>query len=273
MDTKYATLSNGVNIPILGFGTYEIEDNQLVAELVEEALKVGYRHIDTASIYKNEQGIGQGLKKSDIPRKEIFVTSKLWNPKQGYDSTLREFDLSLEKLQIDYMDLYLIHWPKGELSKESWRAIERIYKEGRVRAIGVSNFQIYHLEDLFTACEIKPMINQIELHPYLTQQPLRDFCKKHNILVEAWSPLMRGGIFEIPLLQQLSEKYNRTIAQIVLKWDVQLDIATIPKSVRVDRIKENFQIFDFELSDGDVLAISALNIDKRIGPDPDNFNF
>ncbi len=266
------TLNNGVTMPMLGFGTFKIPEGDVTTQSVKKALELGYRHVDTAAVYQNERGVGEGIRQSGIARKDIFLTSKVWNSDQGYDSTLRAFDASLQRLGFDYLDLYLIHWPKP-LNKETWRAMEKLYKEKRIRAIGVSNFHIHHLEDLFTTCEIKPTVNQIEFHPQLIQQPLLDFCKKHQIQHEAWSPLMQGKIFDIPLLKDLAAKYHRTISQIVLRWDIQMGVVTIPKSTHPERIKENMEIFDFEISEEDMRAIRALDKGQRVGSDPDNFNF
>ncbi|MDR1171315.1 MAG: aldo/keto reductase [Bacteroidales bacterium] len=267
-----ATLNNGVEMPMLGFGTFKVPDGETAVQSVKTALSLGYRHIDTAAIYGNECGVGEGIRQSGIDRKDIFLTSKLWNSDQGYDSTLRAFDASMQRLGFDYLDLYLIHWPKP-LNRETWRAMEKLYKEKRIRAIGVSNFHVHHLEDLFTSCEIKPAVNQIEFHPRLVQQPLLDFCKKHRIQFEAWSPLMQGKIFDIPLLKELSVKYRRSISQIVLRWDVQMGVVTIPKSTNSERIKENMGIFDFEIIEKDMNDITALDKGQRVGADPDNFNF
>lgn len=273
MQQKIITLSNGVEIPALGFGTWQIEEYPLAAVSVRAALQAGYRHIDTAAAYGNEEGVGRGIEESGVSRKDIFLTTKLWNTDQGYEATLRAFDKSLRKLQTDYVDLYLIHWPKGELSAESWKAFEKIYHEGMARAIGVCNFHEHHLELLLPHCEVRPMVNQIELHPLLTQEPLRAFCEKQDIRIEAWSPLMRGKLFDVPLLKKLADKYNRPVSQIVLRWDVQQGIITIPKSAHKKRIEENMQLFDFELSEEDMAQISSLNKGQRIGPNPDNFNF
>ncbi|MBZ4669204.1 MAG: yvgN, partial [Defluviitaleaceae bacterium] len=223
------TLHNGVKMPWLGFGTFKITEEGQVENSVLEALKVGYRHIDTAAVYGNEESVGRAMKNSGVKREEIFLTSKVWNSDQGYDSTLRAFEASLKRLDTDYLDLYLIHWPKP-LNKETWRALEKLYKEKRVRAIGVSNFKVYHLEELMESCEIVPMVNQVEYHPRLQQTDLLEFCKKHNIQLEAWGPLMQGKIFDIPLMKELSEKYNKTISQIALRWDLQTGVVTIPKS-------------------------------------------
>ena len=266
------TLNNGVKMPMLGFGTFKVPDGETTIQLVQTALNLGYRHIDTAAIYQNERGVGEGIRQGSINRKDIFVTSKVWNSDQGYDSTLRAFDASMQRLGFDYLDLYLIHWPKP-LNRETWRAMEKLYREKRIRAIGVSNFHIHHLEDLFVSCEIKPAVNQIEFHPRLVQQPLLDFCKKHQMQFEAWSPLMQGKIFDIPLLKELSVKYERSISQIVLRWNIQMGVVTIPKSVRSERIKENLDIFDFEIGEEDMHLITALDKNQRVGADPDNFNF
>lgn len=269
---KQVILTNGIHMPILGFGTYKVPDGDTTIQSVKTALELGYCHIDTAAFYHNERGVGEAIRQSGIPRKEIFLTSKIWNTDQGYDSTFKAFEASLKRLDSDYLDLYLIHWPKP-LSKDTWRAMEKLYKEKRIRAIGVSNFHIHHLEDLLPACEIKPMVNQVEYHPQLIQQSLVDFCWKQQIQYEAWSPLMQGKIFKIPLLSELAGKYGRTISQIVLRWDIQNGVVTIPKSTQPTRIKENMEIFDFEISEEDMSAIRSLDKGKRVGPDPDNFNF
>lgn len=273
INNKYAKLSNGIQIPMLGFGTWQIESEKQVIESVTYAFKTGYRHIDTAAAYKNEQYVGKAIKESGIKRNEIFLTSKLWNSDQGESSTMKAFEKSLKNLDTDYLDLYLIHWPKGKKSKESWKIMEKLYKQGLIKSIGVSNFLKHQLEDLMQDTEIKPMVDQVEFHPYLVQPELHDFCKKHNIQSEAWSPLMQGKIMKIELLNQIAEKHKRSVAQIVLRWDIQMGVVTIPKSVHPERIKENAQIFDFELSDEEMKAISALDKNKRTGPDPDNFNF
>ena len=266
------TLSNGVKMPMLGFGTYLIADPKVAVDSVLTALEMGYRHIDTAALYYNEEFVGQAIRESGIPRDDIFVTTKMWNSEHGYDTALRAFDVSMDKLGLDVVDLYLIHWPKP-LNKETWRAFERIYREGRAKAIGVSNFHQHHLEDLFTTAEIKPMVNQVEFHPYLVQQSLVDFCKTNNIQYEAWSPLMQGKIFNVPFLQQLSIKYQRSIAQIVLRWNIELGIVTIPKSSTPDRIKSNLEIFDFAMDPADIQKITQLDKGQRVGADPDNFDF
>lgn len=269
---EYSILSNGVKMPWLGFGTFKVPEGKVVEEAVKEALRLGYRHIDTAAIYKNEEGVGQAIKDSGVPREEIFLVSKVWNTDQGYESTLKAFETSLKKLQTDYLDLYLIHWPKA-LNKETWKALEKLYKEGRVKAIGVSNFKLHHLEELLEDAEIIPMVNQVEFHPQFPQTEIMEICKKHNIQLEAWGPLMQGKIFEILLMKELAEKYNKTISQIALRWDLQMGVVTIPKSITPERIKENMNIFDFEISKEDMDRIAQLNIGERIGPDPDHITF
>ena len=267
------SLNNGVEMPYLGLGVYLSENGKEVTQAVEWALEGGYRHVDTASIYKNEEGVGEGLRNSGIPRQEQFVVSKVWNSDQGFDSTLRAYDESLKRLKLEQLDLYLIHWPvKGKFA-DTWRALEKIYQEGRVRAIGVSNFLQHQLEELLEVAEIIPMVNQMEFHPYLVQQDLLDFCADKGIQYEAWSPLMQGHIFGLDPLKELAEKYGKTIAQIVLRWDLQKGVVTIPKSVKKERILGNAALFDFELSAADVAILDQLNRNQRFGPDPDTFDF
>ncbi len=272
MTIKSYTLANGVEIPALGYGTYKVEDGNQAVESVKTALATGYRHIDTASFYGNEESIGEAVRQSGIPRNEVFVVSKVWNTEQGYEKTINSFETSLKKMKFDYLDLFLVHWPK-EISGETWRALEKLYREGKIRAIGVSNFMVHHLENLLKTAEIMPMVNQIEFHPQLMQKGVLDYCKEKNIIVEAWAPLMRGRIFDIPLLKELSEKYNRTISQIVLRWDLQMGVVTLPKTVNPNRIAENMNIFDFELSQEDMQKICDLNTEERIGADPDKIDF
>ena len=267
------TLHNGVEMPYFGLGVYLSEDGKEVTNAVKWALQDGYRHIDTASIYENEEGVGIGIKESGVDRKDIFVVSKVWNSDQGYESTIKAYESSLKRLNLDYLDLYLVHWPVKGKYKETWRAMEYLYKSKGVRAIGVSNFMQHHLEDLMTSSEMVPMVNQMEFHPYLVQQELIDFCNKNTIQYEAWSPLMQGHIFELDIMKDLAAKYNKTIAQIVLRWDLQKGVVTIPKSAKKERIRANADIFDFELAVEDVKKLEQLDIGKRFGPDPNNFDF
>jgi len=270
--TDTVTLSNGVKMPRMGLGVYLSKEGPEVEQAVNAALRAGYRSIDTAAIYGNEAGVGKAIKKSGVARDELFITTKLWNAEQGYDSTLRAHEASLKKLGLDYVDLYLIHWPVKGKYLETWRAFETLYKEGRVRAIGVSNFQIHHLEDVLEKFPTVPAVNQVELHPRLVQAELRDFCAKHSIQVEAWSPLMQGRL-NIPVLADIAKAHGKSPAQVVIRWDLQHGIITIPKSIHENRIIENANVFDFELSAADMAAIDALDKGERLGPDPDNFDF
>jgi len=267
------TLHNGVEMPYLGLGVYLSKDGQEVINAVKWALDAGYRHIDTASIYGNEEGVGLGVQASGIPREDIFLVSKVWNSDQAYDSTLSAFDASLERLGMDYLDLYLIHWPVGGKYKDTWRALERLYAEKRIRAIGVSNFMQHHLEDLLNEAEVVPMVNQMEFHPYLVQQSLINFCQTKGIQYEAWSPMMQGNIFKDRVFQQLAGKYNKSVAQIVLRYDLQKGVITIPKSSNKERIHSNADLFDFEISQADMDYLDGLDKGQRFGPDPDNFDF
>lgn len=264
-------LQNGVNVPYFGLGVSGIAEGGEVIEAVRVALGAGYRHIDTASFYRNEKGVGGAIAESGIPRNEIFVTSKVWNSDQGYEKTIRAFSKSLESLQFDYLDLYLVHWPVKGKFIETWRALEKLYEEKVVRAIGVSNFLTHHLEDLCSHCEVVPMVNQMEFHPYLVQQELIDYCKDRKIQYEAWSPLMQGKLASVPELRAMASKYRKDIAQIVLRWDLQKGVVTIPKSIHKERIESNAQIFDFEIGSVDMKTIDNLDRRQRIGPDPDCF--
>ncbi|MHC5227498.1 aldo/keto reductase [Enterococcus sp. LJL99] len=266
-------LSNGTQIPRLGLGVWKVEDGDEVVSSVKWALEAGYRLIDTAAVYKNEAGVGEGIRQSGIPREEIYITTKLWNSDQGYESTLKAFDESLRKLGLDYVDLYLIHWPVGGKFEESWKAMEEIYESGRAKAIGVSNFHEHHINDLLKEAKVVPMVDQIELHPSLTQEPLRDFLKEKNIAVEAWSPLGQGKLLEHPVLVELGEKYGKTSAQVIIRWHLQNDTIVIPKSTHKERIDENFDVFDFELSEEDMTKINELNKNERFGSNPDKFDF
>ncbi|MFK0525397.1 aldo/keto reductase [Paenibacillus illinoisensis] len=267
------TLYNGVKMPWLGFGVFKVKDGEEVVEAVKTAIQAGYRSIDTAKAYNNETGVAQGIRESGVAREDLFITTKVWNSDQGYESTLAAFEASMERLELEYLDLYLIHWPVKGKYKDTWRALEKLHREGRIRAIGVSNFQIHHLEDLMTDATIKPAVNQVELHPLLIQSELRDYCSKHQIQIEAWSPLGQGNLLEHPLLQEIAAKYGKSPAQVILRWDLQNGIVTIPKSVTPQRIRENADLYDFELTADEVEQINGLNENKRFGSDPDNFNF
>ncbi|MGE8081079.1 aldo/keto reductase [Peribacillus loiseleuriae] len=271
------TLHNGVKMPWFGIGVFKVEEGPELVNAVKFAIKHGYRSIDTAAIYENEEGVGQaireGIKEAGIPREELFITSKVWNSDLGYESTIVAYETSLKKLDLEYLDLYLIHWPVEGKYKEAWRALETLYKEGRVKAIGVSNFQVHHLEDLMNDAEIKPMVNQVEYHPRLTQKEIQAFCQEHGIQLEAWSPLMQGQLLDNLVLQEIANKYHKTIAQIIIRWDLQHGVVTIPKSTKEHRIIENSTVFEFQLTKEEMQRIDELNQNHRVGPDPDNFDF
>jgi methylglyoxal/glyoxal reductase len=271
------TLNNGVKMPWFGIGVFKVEEGPELVNAVKFAIKHGYRSIDTAAIYGNEEGVGQaireGLQETGISRDELFVTSKVWNADLGYESTIAAYETSLKKLGLDYLDLFLIHWPVEGKYKEAWRALETLYKEGKVKAIGVSNFHVHHLEELMKDAQVKPMVNQVEYHPRLTQKEVKAFCLKHGIQMEAWSPLMQGQLLDNPLLQKMANKYNKSIAQVILRWDLQNGVVTIPKSTKEHRIVENADIFNFELSPEDIEQIDKMNQNHRVGPDPDHFDF
>lgn len=274
-------LSNGVKIPCVGFGTWQIANGETAVSAVKEALRVGYRHIDTAAGYGNEESVGIAVKESGIPRKEIFITSKLQNSHHGYEATMQAFEETLKNLDMDYVDLYLIHWPNPikfrdcweEANAGTWRAFEELYEAGKIRAIGISNFRPHHIEALLKTAKIAPMVNQIRLCPGETQPETSEYCRAHNILLEAYSPLGTGKVFDVPEMQQLAEKYGKTIAQICLRWSLQMGYLPLPKSTTPSRIRENTQIFDFELSEEDVKLIA--NLKDCCGPtkDPDTINF
>ena len=266
-------LSNGVDMPYFGLGVFQMDEGSEVINAVKHALETGYRHIDTASLYGNEKGVGEAISQSNIDRKEIFVTSKVWNSDQGYDKTLKAFEVTTKRLGFDYLDLYLIHWPVKGKYKDTWRAVEQLYKQGRVRSIGISNFLKHHIEDLKQTAEIIPMVNQMEFHPYLVQQDLIDYCIENKIQFEAWSPLMQGQILSDGTIKKLAGKYGKTTTQIILRWDLQKGVITIPKSVKKERIVSNSQIFDFEISNEDMKLIDGLDKNSRIGAHPDNFDF
>ena len=262
---EFKTLNNGLKIPQLGYGVWKIPDED-AASIVGEAIDTGYRLIDTAKVYRNERGVGKAIAKSGVPREDLFITTKLWNGDQGYENTLDAFDESLEKLGLDYIDLYLIHWPtpKFDMYVETYKAMEKIYKDGRVRSIGVCNFDIEHLERIMDECEVKPAINQVECHPFLQQKELRDFCQKHDIQVESYSPLMNGTrVLDEETIKDIAEQYGKTPAQVILRWHLQSDLVTIPKTVTPSRMKENLDIFDFELSESDMDKIANLDRNER----------
>lgn len=266
------TLNNGVSIPQLGFGVFQIPPDQ-TADATALALRLGYRHIDTAEMYRNEAGVGEAVRESGLDRSEIFVTSKLKNGAHAPDDALAAFDETLSALDIGYLDLFLVHWPLATVSDpvETWQAMEEIYRGGKVRAIGVSNFQPHHLNRLAAEATIVPAVNQIEVHPYLTNETVRAYGVEHGIATEAWSPIAQGLVLDDPTIVAIAERVDRTPAQVTLRWHVQRGDIVFPKSVTESRVRENFELFDFELTDADVAAISALNRDERTGPDPDTF--
>ncbi|MFF3244863.1 aldo/keto reductase [Streptomyces sp. NPDC002870] len=269
------SLNNGVAMPQLGFGVWQVADDE-AAKAVATALESGYRSIDTAAIYANEEGTGRGVAASGVPREELFITTKLWNSDQGYDSTMRAFDASLDKLGLDYIDLYLIHWPlpSKDAYVDTYKAFEKIHADGRATAIGVSNFLPEHLERLIAETSVVPAVNQIELHPQLQQGEPRAFHDRHGIKTEAWSPLGQGrGLLEVPTVVAVAQKHGRTPAQVVLRWHLQIGNVVIPKSVTPSRIKENLDVFGFELDADDLAAFAALDEGKRLGPDPATFAY
>ena len=266
-------MNNGLQIPQVGFGVFLVPPEE-TKQAVAEALKAGYRLIDTAQGYRNEEGVGAAIAESDLSRDELFITTKLTNSQHGYDTTLAAFDGSMEKLGIDGLDLFLIHWPLPMFDEyvETWRAFEKLLADGRVRSIGVSNFEIPHLERLFAETDVTPAVNQIELHPEFPQEELREFHQEHGILTESWGPLGQGkGLLENPHIVEVARRKGRTPAQVVLRWHVQLGCVVIPKSVHPDRIQENIDLFDFELDDGDMAEISKVRTGQRLGADPNVF--
>jgi len=266
-------LNNGVALPLLGLGTYLAKDGDETYNAVRYAIDAGYKHIDTAEGYRNEGSVGKAIKDSGIKREDIFITTKLWNENQRQGTQYQAFEESLRQLGVDYIDLYLIHWPVKGKFVETWKVFERIYKEGKARAVGVSNFHVHHLEDVFAASDLVPAVNQVECHPWLTQVELADYCMKKGILFEPYSPLGAGQLINNEKLVSIAKKYDKTAAQLVLKWVLQRGFATIPKSVHKDRIIENSQIFDFTITDEDMAEIFKLNQNKRTCADPENFNF
>ncbi len=266
-------LNNGIKMPWLGFGVYKLSDGGEVETAIHQAFEAGYRSIDTASIYGNERGVGKAIRDSGIPREEIFLTTKVWNSDLRAHRSLEAFEESLERLGADYVDLYLIHWPVEGGYLDAWRALEKIYESGRARAIGLSNFMIPHLEDILKMCSVRPAVNQVEFHPWLVQPELLKFCREQQIQLEAWSPLIQGKVTEIEAIKTIAEKYGKSPAQIVLRWNLQHEVVTIPKSSKSHRIRENAQLFDFTLSPEDMSTLDALDQGKRVGPDPFDFHF
>lgn len=277
-DCPLVTLANGVRMPQLGLGVMLINEREQIETAISKALAIGYRAFDTAPVYGNEEGVGQIVKASGIKREEVFLTSKLPNSQHAYGDALKAFNLSMKKLKVDYLDLYLIHWPVPKYDRycEAWTALEKLYRDGFVRAIGVSNFHEHHLRKIFEMCEIKPMVNQLECNPYLTIEPLRSFCHENGIWPEAWFPLggpLNGGppnnLLADQTINSLSKKYGKTPAQVVLRWEIQENVITIPKSSNPSHLEENFSIFDFTICEEDMVLISSLNCDRRVGPHPD----
>jgi methylglyoxal/glyoxal reductase len=263
-------LNNNVQMPVLGLGVYQTSPGRVPQDAVKFALKVGYRHVDTARIYGNEADVGQAVHQSGITREDLFVTTKLWNSDQGYDSTLRACEASLKRLGLDYLDLYLIHFPVPETRKESWKAMKTLLGKGKCRAIGVSNFTIHHLEELLETHEVTPAVNQVEFHPFLYQKELLEYCQRKGIEVEAYSPLARGERFKHPRIVSLAKKYSKTPAQLMIRWGLQHGLVVIPKSTREERIRENSQVFDFVISAEDMRSSDSLNEDLRLNWDPTN---
>ncbi|HET8716825.1 MAG TPA: aldo/keto reductase [Nocardioidaceae bacterium] len=268
------TLNNGVEIPQLGFGTYQIAPADTV-QAVTSALEIGYRHLDTAQMYGNEQQVGEAVRASGIDRDDIFVTSKLNNGFHAYDDALEAFDRSLKELGFDYLDLFLIHWPLPQVGDfvETWKAMEEIYRSGRAKAVGVSNFQQKHLQRVLDETDVVPAVNQIEVHPYLSQDTLRHFGTEHQIATEAWSPIAQGKVLDDEVLARIAATYDKTVAQVTLRWHLQRGDIVFPKTVTRSRAEENFDVFGFELAETDMASIDALNRDERVGPDPDAFNY
>ena len=281
MKENFYVLNNDYKIPSIGFGTFRTPSGEETEQSVLNAIKAGYRHIDCAAAYGNEKSVGDAIRKSGVAREELFITSKLWNDEKGYEKTIAAFNKTLEDLQLDYIDLYLIHWPIAKATKnnwqeansESWRAFEDLYKQGKIKAIGVSNFLPHHFEPLLKTAKIKPMVNQIEFHPGMLQEETVEFCKKNNILVEAWAPFSNGQILSNPVLTEIADKYNKSVAQLSLRWIIQKGIVPLPKSVTPERIKSNLEVFDFEISAQDSETIDKLTNCGGSGLHPDEVDF
>ncbi|MGG3309873.1 aldo/keto reductase [Paenibacillus lautus] len=270
--TDGPTLNDGVKMPWLGLGVWKTKEGEEVIQSVKSAIAAGYRSIDTAAIYGNEEGVGQAIRESGVSRDELFITTKVWNDDQGYEKTLQAFETSRKKLGLDIVDLYLVHWPGKDKYLDTWKALIHLQKEGLVRSIGVSNFQIRHLQHIIEETGVVPVVDQVELHPLLSQKELLGYARENNIILEAWSPLMQGNLDQ-PVLAQIAEKYGKTTAQVILRWDIQNGVIVIPKSIKEHRIRENAGIFDFELSAEDMAAIDGLNQNKRFGSNPDEVLF
>lgn len=277
MTQKQVEFYNGNTIPALGLGTFRVENNDECREAVKHAIESGYRHIDTAQTYKNEEKVGQGIKEglesAGLNREDLFITTKLWMTDYGMENVQNAYEASLQRLGLDYVDLYLIHWPGDdkELIAETWKAMEALYNDGKIKNIGVSNFNFSHLESLLQEASIKPVINQIECHPYLTQKDLRTYLKAQKIVAQSWSPLMNGQILEDETVKEIAEEIGKTPAQVIIRWNIDEDIVVIPKSVTPSRIEENLNVFDFELNEDQLSRLNNLNKDERIGPDPEKF--
>ena len=278
---EYVTLNNGLKMPMLGFGVFKVDDGQVAVDAVKAALSAGYRSIDTATIYGNEKSVGDAIKQSGVPRGDIFLTTKLWNEVQRTGDPEQAINQSLKDLGTDYVDLYLIHWPVKSRYVDTWLAMEKIYKSGRAKAIGISNFHEHHIEDIKKVWSVVPVMNQIEMHPNLTQKPLIKFGKDLGIIPQSWSPLggsadtngVRGNLLDSDVLKSIGAKYGKSPAQVILRWNIDLGVVAIPKSVTPSRIKDNIDLFDFSLTADEIASIDALNKDQRVGPDPDDFNF
>ncbi|RSL29331.1 aldo/keto reductase [Salibacterium salarium] len=273
IQTSVQELANGVKMPWVGLGVFQAEAGNEVKRAVKSALEAGYRSIDTASFYRNEKSVGEAIEESDIPVEDLFITTKVWNDEQGFNETLEAFERSREKLGVDVIDLYLIHWPVPGKYKETWGALEKLYEEGKVRAIGVSNFTEEHLENVMKTAKITPMVNQVEFHPRLFQKELLEYCQNHNIQLEAWRPLGKGDLLGEEVVERIAEKHGKTPAQVLIRWSLENNVITIPKSVTPERIKSNAQVFDFSLDVEDLQAIDGMNENQRYGYHPDDFPY
>lgn len=278
---EYHILSNGVKIPSLGFGSWQSPNTDVTSEAMVTAIEAGYRHIDAAAVYGNEKSVGRGIKASGIKREDLFLTSKVWNTEHGYQSTLNAFEQTINDLQVDYLDLYLIHWPVPHIFKdcyieknaETWEAMEKLYSEGKIKAIGISNFLPHHIEELMQTAKETPMINQIEFHPSCLQEEVIPFCRNMGIAIEGYSPLANGRVFQVEELAPIAAKYGKNVAQLCIRWSLEKGVVTIPKSVTRERIIENFNVFDFELTPEDTAFIDSITTCVGAGDDPDNIDF